>query len=125
MRFISTRTHGVLDYLTAVLLIAAPWLFDFADNGPAQWVPIIMGIAILGMSIMTDYELGLMRSIPMATHLTVDVIGGIFLAASPWLFGFADQVWAPHLIVGLLELGAGLTTERTPTTLTTPTGSKL
>lgn len=111
----------MLDYLTGILLIEAPWLFNFASGGPAQWIPVIMGIAILLMSIMTNYELGLMQSIPMPTHLTVEVIGGVFLAASPWLFGFA----APHLIVGLLELGAGLMTERTPATLTNTMGNRL
>lgn len=50
----------------------------------------------------------------MPTHLTVDIIAGIFLAASPLLFRFADQVYLPHLIVGLLSIGSGLFTETTP-----------
>jgi hypothetical protein len=32
MRIISTRTHGVIDHLTGLLLIAAPWLFGFANG---------------------------------------------------------------------------------------------
>jgi hypothetical protein len=31
MRFISTRTHGVIDYLMAALLIIAPYLLGFTD----------------------------------------------------------------------------------------------
>lgn len=41
MRFISTRVHGVVDYLMGLLLIVAPFLFGFATGGSAQWVPII------------------------------------------------------------------------------------
>ncbi|MFC3199701.1 SPW repeat protein [Parapedobacter deserti] len=110
MRFISRKFHAVLDYIVGILLIAAPWLLGFADVEPAMWVPVIIGIAIIGMSIFTDYEGGAVKAIPMGAHLTMDVIAGLILAASPWLFGFADQVFWPHLIVGILEVGAGLFT---------------
>jgi hypothetical protein len=43
MRFIPTRTHGVIDYLTGLLLLVAPYIFGFADGGAAQWVPMILG----------------------------------------------------------------------------------
>ncbi|HEV7350862.1 MAG TPA: SPW repeat protein [Telluribacter sp.] len=63
---------------------------------------------------MTDYEAGVMKTVKMSTHLTMDVVAGIFLAASPWLFGFADYVFLPHLIIGIMEIGAGLMTDRVP-----------
>lgn len=110
MRFIGRKFHAVLDYMAGLLLIIAPWLFGFASIAPAMWVAVIVGAAIIGMSIFTDYEGGLVKVIPMATHLTMDVIAGLILAASPWLFGFADQLYWPHLILGILEVGAGLFT---------------
>ena len=116
MRFLPTRIHGVIDYLTGVLLIAAPWLFGFADGTAAQWVPVILGVAILGMSLITDYELSAARVIPMGVHLAVDGLGGAFLAISPWLFGFADRTYWPHLIVGLGEIVASLVTRTRPDT---------
>ena len=116
MRFIPTRIHGMIDYATGLLLIVAPYLFGFANGGAAQWLPMILGIGIVLMSLMTDYELSLTRLIPMPAHLAVDGIGGLLLLASPWLFGFADQVRWPHVIVGLLEIGAALTTRTTPDT---------
>ena len=116
MRFISTKMHGVLDYVVAVLLIAAPWLFGFANGTAAQWIPVVVGVVVIVMSVLTDYEAGAMKVISMPTHLTMDVIAGIFLAASPWLFGFADQVYLPHLVVGLFSIGSGLFTETTPHT---------
>lgn len=116
MRFIPTKVHGALDYIVGLLLIAAPWIFNFNDGSAAQWVPVIIGVMVILMSLMTNYEAGAMRAISMSTHLTMDVIAGIFLAASPWLFGFADQVYWPHLIVGLFSIFAGLMTETTPRT---------
>lgn len=114
MRFIPTRVHGILDYLIGVLLIAAPWLFDFSRGGAETWIPVILGAGAIVYSLMTDYELGLVRRLSMSTHLVLDGLSGAFLAASPWLFGFADFVYVPHLLVGLLEIGASLMTHKVP-----------
>ena len=46
------------------------------------------------------------------------------LALSPWLFGFADRVLWPRLIVGLWEIGAGLTTRTVPEGATGVTGGR-
>ncbi|SFC35474.1 SPW repeat-containing protein [Parapedobacter composti] len=110
MRFIGRKFHAVLDYTAGIVLIAAPWLLGFAPIAGAAWVAVIVGIALIGMSLLTDYEGGALKIVPMSTHLTIDVVAGLILAASPWLFGFYEQVYAPHLILGILEIGAGLFT---------------
>ncbi len=110
---ISPRTHGILDYIVGLALIAAPWLFGFATmDGVETWLPVLIGMAVIGYSLCTNYALGLVKSMPLGAHLAIDVILGLFLAVSPWLFGFASLVWAPHLIVGLLMVGSGLMTRR-------------
>jgi hypothetical protein len=114
MRIIPTKIHGILDYLVGALLIASPWLFDFADGGAKQWIPIVLGAGAILYSLMTNYELGASKTISMTTHLMLDLVSGIFLAASPWLFGFADEVYLPHLVLGLFEIGASLMTKREP-----------
>ena len=114
MRFINTKIHGTLDYLMGILLIVAPWLFGFADGGAAQWVPIILGLGTLLYSLITDYELGLLKVVSMKAHLMIDLLAGIFLAASPWIFGFADEVYLPHLILGLVEICTSLMTKQHP-----------
>ena len=115
MRLILTRIHGMLDYLMGLLLIASPWIFGFADAGNAgRLVPSILGAGVIVYSLLTRYELGLAPLIPMPVHLGIDAAGGLLLAASPWLFGFADRVWVPHLVFGLLEIGAALLTRTVP-----------
>ncbi len=115
MRFIPTKIHGVLDYVVGMLLITAPWMFNFADtanigNSAKNMVPIILGAAVILYSLFTDYEWGVARKIPMSIHLVLDFLGGALLAASPWLFGFAKEVYLPHLVIGILEIVAALTT---------------
>nr|MBI1232306.1 hypothetical protein [Cytophagales bacterium] len=51
MRFIDSKTHAVLDYMSGVLFIVSPWVFGFANNDAAMWVPIIVGVMILVMSL--------------------------------------------------------------------------
>lgn len=115
MRFLSTQAHGILDYIIGAVLIAAPFLFGFATGGAEMWVPILLGAVILVQALMTDYEMGVYPALPMSTHLTVDIVVGLALAVSPWLFAFSEQVWIPHLAVGLLVIGAGLVTKLEPT----------
>jgi len=107
---ISTFLHGAIDYLVGVVLIAAPFLFGFADGGAAQWATITMGIIALAYSLVTDYELGALRLLPMPVHLGIDLAFAPLLAALPWLFGFADQVWLPHLILGAAGLAVTVLT---------------
>ena len=114
MRVIDTRSHAIIDYATGLLLILAPYLFGFADGGVAQWLPQVIGIATIVMSLLTDYELSLARVIPLDVHLGIDMGAGLLLALSPWLFGFAGLVWWPHLIVGLAEIVIPLLTRRPP-----------
>jgi hypothetical protein len=114
VQVIPTRVHAMMDYLVGALLVAAPWLFGFDDRSAATWVPVVLGLSVILYSLFTDYELGRVRRIPMPTHLTLDLGGGLLLALSPWLFGFADRVWTPHLIIGLIEMGTVLMSRRVP-----------
>lgn len=101
---LNSRTHGVLDYLTAIALIVAPYLFHFANGGAAQLVPQVIGAIIILMSLLTAYELSVAKIIPYRVHLGVDIAQAIILLASPWLLGFADVIWWPHVLVGIFEL---------------------
>ena len=114
MRFIPTRVHGVLDYLTAGVLIAAPSLLEFRKHGMQTWLPVALGVGTIGYSLLTDYELGLFKIIPMPMHLVLDAANGALLAASPWLFGFAEEVSAPHLGLGLFEIVVTASSQTAP-----------
>lgn len=114
MRFIPTRIHGIIDYVVGALLILAPFIFGFATGGAEMWVPIVVGVGTILYSLFTNYELGVMRTLSMRSHLWLDGIMGAFLAVSPWLFGFSEIVWVPHVVVGLLEIGAALMTKTVP-----------
>lgn len=114
MRFIPTRFHGILDYIVGIFMIIAPWVLDFSDNSSATWTLVIAGIAVLLQTVFTDFEVGLVRRIPMQSHLMVDFGLGVLLAISPWLFNFDERVYLPHLVLGVFSILASLTTHRVP-----------
>lgn len=119
-RFIPTKVHGALDYIVAIALILAPWIFNFANvGGPAVVIPVVLGIGLILYSLFTRYEWGLIKVVGMPVHLVFDVLASVFLIASPFLFGFADMaanVWLPHVVVGIAVIIVVIFTQTQPGT---------
>jgi hypothetical protein len=115
MRFIPTRFHAPLDYIVGAVLIAAPWIFQFSDVGAATAISIVLGIGLIAYSLFTNYELGVWKVAPMAVHNLIDIVAGVLLVASPWIFGFADEganAWVPFVVIGVAAIFLGLTTQQ-------------
>lgn len=111
MRVIPTRIHGVIDYLWGALLLASPWLLNYARYEEETWIAVAFGIGAIVYSLLTDYEMGAVGVLSMPTHLGIDVVASAALALSPWLLGFSDHVWAPHVTFGLLGIATALMTK--------------
>jgi hypothetical protein len=115
MRFIPTKYHAPLDYIVGAALIASPWIFQFSEHTAPTVVSIVLGIGLIGYSLFTNYELGVWKIAPMAVHNLIDIAAGGLLAASPWIFGFADDpanVWVLFVVIGLAAVFLGLTTKQ-------------
>ena len=80
---IPTRVHGVLDYVSVGTLLALPRVLG--------WTPkvttLLTGSAMLtlGASLLTKYELGLFKVLPMKGHLALDGMTAAMHAAAPFL----------------------------------------
>jgi hypothetical protein len=123
MKLFSSKIHGFIDYVLGVVLLAAPYLFGFSEVEAAARSAQLIGLIVLAQSIMTDYELGLFKIIPMRVHLMLDLVASLFLAASPFLFSFSENgsnVWLPHVVTGIAYLLISLTT----TSQVEPTGNQ-
>lgn len=104
---ISTRTHGVIDYITAGTLMALPFVLGW--SGRARGLAVGAGIATLATSLMTDYELGAVRLIPMKAHLSIDGAQASALLGAPRAVG---DKWAGRILamIGAMETAvAGMT----------------
>ena len=114
LRVIPTGVHSVLDYMASATNLVFPGLLGLHDAPWAVLVPRIDGVAGAGYSLITDYELGAFKVLPMPTHLAFDAAKGAFMASSPWLFGFArngTRYWLPHVLMGVADVLAAITTK--------------
>ena len=114
MKLISTKVHTVIGLIVGVVLLFAPKIFGFDDNAAAATVPIVVGIFIILNELITTSPFSPLKLVPMKIHIVLDVVTGLFLAISPWLFNFMDTAqpgqWIPHLAVGLMVAGYALLT---------------
>jgi len=115
MKVLSSRAHGVLDYLVGIFVMMSPWFLHFAQHGAETWVPVTLGALAIVYSLFTRYELSMVKLIPFRTHLAIDVVSGLLLAVSPWVFGFESYVYIPHLLMGILEMAVVMITYVKPT----------
>lgn len=89
LRFITPNQHGVLDFTVATALIGLPFALGLGASSPlAFWLSIVTGVAVVVLSLMTDYRFGLLRVIPFKGHLLVDGIVGIAFLLAPVGLGF-------------------------------------
>lgn len=57
VKLIPLRTHFMMDVGIGILLVAAPWIFGFGDEGGAARFFVIAGILELATALMTRWDL--------------------------------------------------------------------
>lgn len=111
---LSSRAHGVLDYLTAGTLLAAPRLLGWS----APVTRLLTGAALgtLAYSALTRYELAPVKLLPLSAHLALDGLSGAtFVAAPLLLFPEEDGPTRGALAgIGLFEIAAARLTRPAP-----------
>lgn len=113
MKLFSTKTHGVLDYVSGSTLLVLPSVLGMSPTVTS--VVRAMGLTALGSSLLTRYELGVFKVLSMPAHLTLDALSGALFCAVPFLFPDEDNTVKGTLFgMGVFEIFAALTTETTP-----------
>lgn len=89
-KFVTKNIHAYLDYPVALALIGLPFILGLGDSNPmALWLSVVTGIAAFLLTLLTDHHLGLIRIVPYAVHMAVDLVVGLTFLAAPFLFGFS------------------------------------
>ena len=110
-RIISPSLHGVIDYISAFVLIVAPNVLLLDEISPfAYWLSVIYGCVLILYSLMTDYEFSIGMLIPLRIHITIDLSAGILFILWPFIFDFSGLPLAYYLAMGFgIVLVAALT----------------
>jgi hypothetical protein len=67
--------------------------------------------------MMTNYELGVVKALPMKAHLTLDALsGGMLIGAAAIMDDEDEDVRATLIGIGLFEIAAALTSRTTSPT---------
>jgi uncharacterized membrane protein YeaQ/YmgE (transglycosylase-associated protein family) len=94
--------YGVVNYVVALLLLSMPFIKSNSDQSiTAHIVTSFTGAVILVVTVLTNFEMGLLRRISLRENLTFGLCIGVFMLASPFIFGFYPYGFLFHLISGI------------------------
>ena len=97
--------HGFAEYGIGVLSIAAPFMFNFDSDG-AKVISALFGAAVLVLAVVTESPTGIVRSLPVASHVVLDYVLSLFLIVAPFIFSFTEDgsATAYFIVLGVLYL---------------------
>jgi len=117
IRFLTPARHGVVDYLAAAGLLTLPFILGLGTSSPlAKWLAVATGVAVVVVSLLTDYRYGAVRVLPFKGHLAIDTAVAVVFLLAPTLFQFSGldawYYWANAIVV-FIVVGLSQPTSRT------------
>ena len=113
MKLFSTKGHGVLDYVTVATVPALFRLLGAREE--TTRVADAGAVFVLTYSLLTRYELGAFKVLPLPAHFVMDALfGAAFVSAAARHTDETRAVRATLAAQGLFALAASVLTETTP-----------
>jgi hypothetical protein len=109
MRLILTTAHGLADYVVGLIVVGLP--FYFVWTGATRVAFVTLGLFVILYSLLTDYELGLVRALRIRFHLVLDALFGLAMLATPTLLHLPNSSRIPVYVIGALALILSVTTK--------------
>lgn len=83
MKIISSKVHGILDYLTVIFLFASPTLFNM-EGILCNFTYALACIHLL-LTVLTNFEPGVFKVIPFRIHGLIEVaVSVILIGVGAW-----------------------------------------
>jgi len=107
--------HGLAEYGIGALTILAPFLFSF-DADTAKVVAILLGAGIIVLGFVAEAPTGVVRNMPIASHVVLDYVASLVLLIAPFVFGFTDDTAATayFILIGVGYLLLTIATKYRP-----------
>jgi hypothetical protein len=93
MKFISPAIHGIIDILVVIFLLASPTLFGFTEL-VVRFTYALATVHLL-LTLLTRYDIGIFKVIPLPAHGSIELIVGIALIILAY-------TWFRHDVTGKL-----------------------
>lgn len=99
MKIISSKVHGILDYLTVIFLFAAPTLFKM-EGALCTFTYALAGIHLL-LTAITNFEPGIIKIIPFRIHGLIELTVSVALIAVAFWFNSNGNLLGFYFYMGL------------------------
>jgi hypothetical protein len=100
MRFAPTLVHAIADYVVGIIVAVLPLYLGLS----ARMTFIALGIAVICYSLLTDYELGLVRFLRIRFDPLLDALFGVAMLAAPSLLHLTGRDATIAYVIGALAL---------------------
>ncbi|XWN38174.1 MAG: hypothetical protein ROO71_04400 [Balneola sp.] len=98
MKILTSKLHGIIDYVVVLFLVASPSLFGLPEF-TACCTYILAGIHFT-LTIFTDFEVGLVKIIPLKIHGMIELIVSIALIGFAFYVGGREGDLARNFYLG-------------------------
>lgn len=110
-RVIPQDVHSVLDYSNGIVVA---WSGLTARKREAKLAGAILGGAVIGVSLLTDYRMSVAKLIPIEVHEAIDHAWGVAVIAAPFVLGYhrrAPLTTLVHVLTGAATIVGSLFTD--------------
>lgn len=84
MKILSSKAHGILDYLFSAFLLLTPTLFNL--GGRICTVIYILGAVHFLLTLVTKFEPGVIKLIPFRIHGLIEIAVALVLVVFAFVF---------------------------------------
>jgi hypothetical protein len=82
---INSKTHGIIDYLVVVFLCLSPSIFNLPEI--TTIFTYALGGVHLALTVLTKFELGLIKIIPFKIHGWIELVVSVTLIGAAFFLG--------------------------------------
>ncbi len=94
MTILNSKIHGIVDYVVVLFLLASPTLFHLPDI--TTLFTYSLACIHLGLTISTQYEMGIMKVIPLPVHGWIELVVSISLIGVAFFLGDIEGEWSRY-----------------------------
>jgi len=101
-RTLGAVSHGIIDYVLAILLLFGPEIGRF--TGRQAILCRILAALLFLLALLTRYPLGVFRQIGFVSHGIIELLLGVVVLVVPWTRGFSQGVLSRRFFVAMALL---------------------
>ena len=96
---LNSKVHGLIDYIFVILLLSSPTLFGL----PMMTSNFIyaLGIIHLLLTVITNFEFGLIKVVPFKIHGVIELLVAILLFPIAFYMGNMEGELSRNFIMGV------------------------